>query len=83
MDPAQMQAFVDAIIAAATAAINAANRAAVQVAPPAPTTSLLPGSANLNPLDWTKAESMMLFNKAESSIENKFSLSEDTLHTFI
>jgi hypothetical protein len=89
MDPAQMQAFVDAIIAADTAATNAANLAAGQAAQQAPAApaatpfALLPVSANVNPLDWTKAESMKLFSKAISSIDTKFSLSEDTLRTFI
>jgi hypothetical protein len=86
LDAAQMQVFVDALIAAASGTTLAANRAAVQDAPPAPAAApfaLLPGSSNTNPLDCAKAESMKLFNKAVSPIDNKFSLNEDTLRTCI
>jgi uncharacterized small protein (DUF1192 family) len=86
MDAAQMQAFVDALIAAATASTNAANLTAAAVVPPATAVvpfALLPGEANVDPLDWTKAESMKLFNKATTAIDTKFSLIEDNLRTFI
>jgi hypothetical protein len=89
MDAAQMQAFVDALIAAATASTNAANLTAAAIVPPAaPATAtvpfaLLPGEANVQPLDWSKAESMKLFNKAITAIDTKFALSEDNLRTFI
>jgi hypothetical protein len=78
MDPSQMQDFVTALIAAATASTNAANLTAAN-APFA----LLPGKAITDPLDWTKAESMKLFNKAIAAIDTRFSLVEDTLRMFI
>jgi hypothetical protein len=67
MDPAQMQAFANSLIVAATASTNAANLTAATAVPPAAASvpfALLPGKANLQPLDWTKVESMKLFNKA-------------------
>ena len=83
MDAAQMQQFVEALIAAAAASTTAANAVAQQNAAAAATFALLPGASNTNSLDWTKAEAMKLFNKAVASLDSKFSLIEDTLRTFI
>jgi hypothetical protein len=91
---AEMQAFLAALTAqtqAATAAMTAA-AAAMPVAPVAPVVpvppvppafSLLPGSAALQPLTFTTAEDMKIYNAATKGLETKFDMKEDNLHLFL
>lgn len=84
MDADQARAFVDAMVNAAAAAAAAAANAAVAPQPPQPVPfALLPGAANVNPLDWSKAEAMKLFHKATFALDPKFGMKEETLRTFI
>jgi hypothetical protein len=74
---------------AATAAIQAAV-AAIPAAPaipagvPAPLPfALLPGSATVNPLTFSKNEDLKIYNAATKGLEKKFDLKEDNLHLFL
>jgi hypothetical protein len=61
----------------------------VQVVPPPPNApnpvpfALFPGAAGNGVLDFTKSESIKLFNKATASIETKYDLEEGKLRVFI
>jgi hypothetical protein len=85
---AEMDAFVAALIAAATANANAANAQAAAAAnaaqpPQAQQFARYPGAAGAGALDFSKSESIKLFNKAIAPVEPKYGLDESKLRIFI
>jgi hypothetical protein len=84
--PPDVDALVQAFIAAAnaTAAANAAAAAAIPPAPPAPVPfALLPGQAYTAPLDFNKANELKLFRSATTGLSEKFDLKEEHLRVFL
>jgi hypothetical protein len=86
---AQQAPDVDALIQAIIAAANAAAAAAVPVAIPAPPAApaapfaLLPGAAYNAPLDYSKSGELKMFRSATTGMDDKFDLKEDHLRVFL
>jgi hypothetical protein len=92
---AEVNDFINAIIAAATANAQAANAQAAAamnaqaaaVNQPAqqqaPQFARFPGAASAGALDFSKSESIKLFNKATAPVEPKYDLDEGKLRIFV
>jgi hypothetical protein len=83
--PPDIDAFIQAMIAAA----NAAAAAAVPPVPPVPPIvppapfSLLPGGAYTTPLDYSKSSELKIFRASTTGMSDKFDLKEEHLRVFL
>jgi hypothetical protein len=74
---------IDALVQALIAAANAAAAAAIPPVPPVAPFALLPGAAYNAPLDYSKASELKIFRASTTGMDDKFDLKEQHLRVFL